>query len=71
MEGSERGGIVPYPAEGTDGYFTRKEAAVISALMDYLGLEGIGLGDALSLLGLVRRIRLRFGRGGTGRHECG
>ena len=71
MEISERGGLVPCPAEGTDGYFTRKEAAVVSVLMDYLGLERIGLGDALSLLGLVRRIRVRFGTGGAGRHEGG
>ena len=71
MAECEGGGLEPCPVGGADGFFTQKEAAVISALMDYLGLEGIGVRDAVSLLRLVRRIRGRIGVGESRRHEGG
>ena len=64
-------GAPPVPVAGEAGYFTQKEAAVVSALMDYLGIDRIGVGDALSLLGLARRIRVMYGAGEARRHEGG
>ena len=57
MPGSERDGAERLPGPG--GFFSRKELAVISALMDYLGLESVGYGTAVALLALIRALHDR------------
>lgn len=49
-------GAPPVPVAGEAGYFTQKEAAVISALMDYLGIERMTPGEGVEILAFVRNL---------------
>ena len=49
-------GAPPVPVAGEAGYFTQKEAAVISALMDYLGIERMTPGEGVEILTFVRTL---------------
>ena len=49
-------GAPPVPVAGEAGYFTQKEAAVVAALMDYLGIERMTPREGVEILTFVRTL---------------